>query len=123
MEYYHKEKNCKTYNFPMITNAPFDNTNVDFYRSLKSSIFHLFSMYWYCKDHQTCPSSYESWQDLFNSNKKGITFSLKNSKINQNFHKSPELSKKNPIVQGVRIYSWILQKKLPIIISIISIIK
>ena len=81
MEYYHKEKNCKTYNFPMITNAPFDNTNVDFYGSLKKfdncSIFHLFSMYWYCSDHQTCPTSYESWQDLFNLNKKGITFSLK----------------------------------------------
>ena len=41
------------------------------------SIFHLFSMYWYCRDHQTCPSSYKSLQDLFNSNKKGITFSLK----------------------------------------------
>ena len=67
---YHKEKHHKTSNFPVITNAPFD-TNVDFYGSLKKfnncGIFHLFSMYWYCIDHQTCPSSYESWQDLFNS--------------------------------------------------------
>ena len=59
--------------------------DVDFYGSLNKfnncGIFHLFSMYWYCKDHQTCPSSYESWQDLFNLNKKGITFSMKkNSK-------------------------------------------
>ena len=64
-------------------------------------------MYWYCTDHQTCPSSYESWQDLFNLNKKGVTFSLK--KFQKKF-KVLELSKKNPIVQGVRISSWILQR-------------
>ena len=77
---YHKENNHKTSNFPVITNAPFE-IDVDFYGSLEKfnncSIFHLFSMYWYCTDHQICPSSYESWQDLFNSNKKGITFSFK----------------------------------------------
>ena len=32
---YDKENNHKTSNFPVITNAPFDNTNVDFYGSLK----------------------------------------------------------------------------------------
>ena len=97
MECYHKKINRKTYIFPMITNAPFDNTNVDFYGSLKKlnncGIFHLFSMYWYCIDHQICPSSYDSWQDLFNSKNHMKIISRKKTKVF-------ELSKKNRIVFG-----------------------
>ena len=34
----------------------------------------------------------------------------KKIKVRKKSYKSPELSKKNPIVQTVRIFSWILQK-------------
>ena len=64
---YHKEKNRKTSNFLVITNAPFD-INVDFYVSLKNfnncSKFQLFSMQ-YCTDHQKCKNTYKNLDKNF----------------------------------------------------------